>query len=1436
MQGTYSNLADLLADIVVQYPERTAISDSRQSLTYLELYQYASGVAANCTRHGINAGDRVVCISKKDTGSLICFWGILLCGGIPVMLDHEDGIQTNETKIKEVAASAIIMDKKALTLSPAFRSVTVLDMEEVIPTLAACPAFRKPDTVSFPAVCYILLTSGTTGNQKAVQITHANVLHYTFSMYAKLGCPEKVHAAHASTFAADLGLTNLLVALVSGGMLRILSKVESTDPALFTGIINREQISLLKITPSHLTSLVPDNENPFIIPVRDIVLGGEKLSWELVKNIFSLGICSNLYNHYGPTEATVGAIAFKIEPSYPYFGKTGSVPLGMPLGEGACFINDETDGQGELYLAGPGVSIGYLNNEAENNKKFFIKEGHGKKTCCYRTGDICKKLDDGNYEFLYRTDRQVKVKGYRIELGEIELAIAAHPDVEQVIAAVSEFQGHTILDAYIKPLAAARLTATSIRNWLLNRCPGYKIPSNFYFYIKAPYNANGKIDFNALKHSFTPSDKPVLPEVVPPDQSTWPALAEATWKKILNRSHIQHTDHFFEIGGDSLLAIRLIGTLQRHNYKISITDLNNNPVFKDFVQLEPADIVASAEKNEKQLYQDKFTYSQYQFLYQEKFDHNRYCQALLLETSANIQLREMAFAINCVLRAHAQLTTAFRRKNGYYASEIKNIHHSELGTSVLDNNLSVAVQIQEMTVDLLDEVCIDEGKLFVAHVFIDPQGKDYLYLACHHLVVDVISWNIIMDELLDYYEQACRNIVPVVVPENAVNDFVNQLALKKNPIANNQDAAVQKLYRLPAPIIVADDSAVTAVLHLQIPPNISGLIKRIEEQQEITISGLLSCALGNAICTIAGISKISMDVEFYGRPRDITLPDVSRSVAWWATTLPVTLQQQILSPVHCSDLIEKKAHIANSNYIHTHLYAAPAGVQADILFNYLGRFPAQFGNAAIKFQPSSFNPGATRHAHALGIYPLIFTGRFIGDSLIIDIQYQANRLAGINVKSMVSHFYDYICHYFKVENPTVEAVPLTALQSNVSSAGQPLYNPGIKKKSPPTDKKILLTGATGFLGSHVLCELLQNSHTQLYCIVRGDSHLQAVHRLNSTLQYYFGDLPEALRHRIKVIRGDLAKEHLGMAATDYHQMAHEVNLVIHAAADTNLMKTYADLTPANITSVKNLLQLAQTGKHKEIHYISTLAVSGYTTQGSARNFSESDFDYGQFFLSDYERSKFEAEKIVRLFVEQGGQGVIYRTGHIAADSIEGRFQRNMEQNRVIQLMKGFMLLKAIPDGLLEKVAFSYVDIVARAIANSCLQASNEAMTCYHLENPQAVSFAEMGSMLQHMGYEIESVEMDAFMEKVYGFEGIQSDKKIIDFMTGWVQRSINFPRRVNYIQRNSLDALAQGGLYFPKLTQGWFTRMIAEGIKAGCFYDPLAFKPANSLIVEKVIV
>jgi len=349
----------------------------------------------------------------------------------------------------------------------------------------------------------------------------------------------------------------------------------ATDSLRFARYLEQHPVDVLKIVPSHLSALINSVEGKQILPRRYLILGGEKLSWELVEKIHGLGGSCEIVNHYGPTETTVGSLTLKLN-EYALKNNTNShsVPLGRPIANTQVYILDQhlqpvpIGVVGELYVSGMGVTAGYLNQPERTAERFltnpFVEDSQSKM---YRTGDLARYLPGGEIEFLGRGDDQVKIRGFRIELGEIESVLSQHPAVKQaVVLAQEDERGDKRLVAYVVSSREKTASPEELRAYLEQHLPDYMIPAALVNLAKLPLTANGKIDRQALPapDEVQSQQKPYLAP-----RTTMEEIVANIWAEVLHRQPISADDNFFHLGGHSLLATQVISRL-RQQLKIEL--------------------------------------------------------------------------------------------------------------------------------------------------------------------------------------------------------------------------------------------------------------------------------------------------------------------------------------------------------------------------------------------------------------------------------------------------------------------------------------------------------------------------------------------------------------------------------------------------------------------------------------------------------------------------------------------------------------------------------------------------------------------------------------------------------------------------------------------------------------------------------------------------
>ncbi len=446
-----------------------------------------------------------------------------------------------------------------------------LTVDPLDPKVHAKAGARPLPVLHAAQPAYVIYTSGSTGQPKGVVVTHGALANYVQGVLARLALPEDVESmAMVSTVGADLGHTVLFGALCSGRTLHLIGAERAFDPDRFAAYMRQHRIDVLKIVPSHLQGLLSAARPEEVLPGHTLILGGEASSWPLLDHIGALRPQCRVINHYGPTETTVGVFT---QAAAAASRSAGTVPIGTALPNVMGFVLDADLNAtpphvpGELYIGGAALAQGYQ-HASDLTAERFVASPFDEGERLYRTGDRVRMLKDGAVEFLGRTDDQVKVRGYRVELREITHALKAQPGVHATeVIARSTADGRMQLHAYVVPEAGAPLDPQVLQNQLSTLLPEYMVPSAIVVLEKLPLTSNGKVDRKALPEPGRSADRYEAPQ----------GVIEETlgniWAELLGVERVGRHDNFFQLGGDSMLALRFIARAQRCSIAIALDEL-----------------------------------------------------------------------------------------------------------------------------------------------------------------------------------------------------------------------------------------------------------------------------------------------------------------------------------------------------------------------------------------------------------------------------------------------------------------------------------------------------------------------------------------------------------------------------------------------------------------------------------------------------------------------------------------------------------------------------------------------------------------------------------------------------------------------------------------------------------------------------------------------
>ncbi|HEX2569426.1 MAG TPA: amino acid adenylation domain-containing protein, partial [Polyangia bacterium] len=568
-------------------PEAIAVSSEHGQLTYRELNRRANQLGRHLRSLGVGPEVPVGIFLEGSSEMVLCMLGILKAGGAYVPIDPLFPAERMRYMLEDSGAPVLLSKSSMRDRIPAI-GIPVLYVDAAAERLAAYDGGDFPSGATIASKVYIIYTSGSTGRPKGVVIEHRQLLNYLHAVVERVGLEDCREFAMLQPLAVDSCKTVVYPALCRGGTLHVLPRDRASDPHVVAAYFRRHTIDVLKIAPSHLAALVNAAPSRDLLPRRVLVIGGEASHWEWVRTLAAMAPEIRLFNHYGPTEATVGMLTYPIVPdAVPPGGSV--VPLGRPLPNTEAFILNAAmepvpiGVPGEIYIGGQCLARGYLNEPRLTADRFVpspFSDVPGSRL--YRTGDMAKWLPGGFVEYLGRTDHQIKIRGFRIEPGEIAAVLKQHAGVQEaLVMARDDGTGDKRLVAYVvprpgagpRPVEAQADTATTapaggeaievspvvLRNFLKDRVPDYMVPAAVMLLEALPLTPHGKVDLGALPAPGVEIDE--RNGLVAPRTPREAELA-AIWQTVLRREPIGVTDDFFEVGGHSLLATQVVARIR----------------------------------------------------------------------------------------------------------------------------------------------------------------------------------------------------------------------------------------------------------------------------------------------------------------------------------------------------------------------------------------------------------------------------------------------------------------------------------------------------------------------------------------------------------------------------------------------------------------------------------------------------------------------------------------------------------------------------------------------------------------------------------------------------------------------------------------------------------------------------------------------------------
>lgn len=575
-------LHELFEKQVEKTPQAVAVKYQDQSLTYQELNEKSNQLARHLVHQGIKAEDFVGVCATRSLEMVISLYAILKAGAAYVPVEPTYPIKRIEFLFKDSKFSYILTQNqhKSAVAQYGGRFLCVdTEWNQV-------QNFSK-DNLSLQVtqyqLAYMIYTSGSTGEPKGAMNTHGGICNRLLWMQKEYQLKAQDTILHKTPFSFDVSVWEFFWPLIAGAKLVLLEPEAHKEADRVADIILQEKVTTLHFVPSMLSAFLEQHElKDRCHSLRRVICSGEALSIDLQRKFFKIFSCE-LHNLYGPTEASVDVTYWACQKDT----QLTFVPIGRPIDNIQISIVDQfmkpvpIGCSGELLIAGIGLARGYHNRHQLNDEKFILNPFDiDQKTRFYRTGDLARYSSEGVIEYLGRIDNQVKIRGFRIELGEIEYQLCQNSLVHEcVVIARSRGTDEKELVAYIVTKNQSEILVKDLKLGLLKELPDYMIPAKFVFLKKMPLSSNGKVDRKLLPEPQTSNEESRSDVVLPRNETEEKILF--IWQKNLGINEISVTDSFFDLGGSSLLSIRVVALINGElKTSLSIRDFYENPTIE----------------------------------------------------------------------------------------------------------------------------------------------------------------------------------------------------------------------------------------------------------------------------------------------------------------------------------------------------------------------------------------------------------------------------------------------------------------------------------------------------------------------------------------------------------------------------------------------------------------------------------------------------------------------------------------------------------------------------------------------------------------------------------------------------------------------------------------------------------------------------------------
>jgi len=1016
-----------------QTPDAVAVVGRTQQLTYRELDARGTRIAHALSAQGVGSDSIVAVLEERDAGLIAMLVGIFKVGGAYLPLDLGHPAQ-RWADILELSRAAVVLTSsawearliEAIELLPPSARPQVLKIDSLLhgPPQGGWSEQARLRRHWSSQLAYVIYTSGSTGVPKGAMVTQRGLLNHLTSKLRMLRLSAGDVIAQTASLCFDISVWQCLTALLCGGRTLIVPDEIAHDPRALPRYLAERGATVLETVPTLLQGMVDASVEPAALSrLRWLLPTGEALSPTLTRRWLERYPSVPLMNAYGPAECADDVAMAEI--ATPPMTEALHMPIGRPIDNMRLYIVDRwlspvpVGAAGELCVAGPGVGRGYL-NDPSRTAAVFVPDPFGDEpgSRLYKTGDVARYRLDGTIEFLGRLDHQIKLRGVRIELGEIEARLHEYAGVREAVAVVREDKpGQKRLVAYVAWHGGAVCDGDALCRRLREQLPESMVPSVVVPLDLLPRTSNGKVDRAALPVPGSADQE--RPWVAP--RTTVEETLTGIWADVLGVERVGIHDNFFDLGGDSIVALQIVARAKQAGVALTPRQM--------FQYQTPAELAAVAGSEqaaangglsllpaEQGLVTGPvpLTPIQHWFFERRLPDPNHWNQSLLFEVRAPLDWPPFEAAVHDLVLHHDVLRTRFAPDDGGWHQHIGTETNTPVAHRVDLSTLSEALQ-QERFGTLATEwqanLHLADGPLLrVVWFDMGPLRAGRLLLIIHHLVVDGVSWRILLEDLELAYARRRRGD-SVRLPAKSTS--FQQWSERLHHHAQSEDVRDEAAYwldprRAMVPPLPVDESggdrteaSSTSVAASLSEEETRALLREVPAAYQTQINDVLLTALAQTVARWTDGGLVLVDLEGHGREDLFPELDISRTVGWFTAVAPVLLEVGAKAPVGeaLKAVKEQLRRIPNRGIgygLLRYLHAGPATErleaypEAHISFNYLGQLDHTLSEDSF-LTLASESPGMEHAPHNRLPYELYVNAEVLEGRLNMTWTYSSNR-------------------------------------------------------------------------------------------------------------------------------------------------------------------------------------------------------------------------------------------------------------------------------------------------------------------------------------------------------------------------------------------------------------------------------------------------------------